>query len=360
MKIAIFTDNFRKDMGGGTKVILDLAQGLKEMGHEVLIVTGQSVDDSARNFNVLRLPSIRCPLYDNAEVILPCLELIRVLKEFDPHLIHYHEPFTAGMIALVVSKYLKKKVVGTIHIDPLHLSQYTFKVDNGSVAKMLVGFMSRQSDAMVFVSQYQKQTYYPFLKKNGDYAVIYPGIPDCFFFKETPVFGKRVITVSRLASEKNLEFAFKVMAVVQKKTNVDYYVVGDGPKRKKLENYARALGLKVSFLGNVEREKLPKLYSSSSVFFLPSKTETFGLVFAEAMACGLPVVALNEGSAPEVVGHGGIICNEKVEEVAGAIVSLLNKKSFWMEKSDKAKSRASQFKKNRFIEEHIEFYRKIL
>ncbi len=360
MRIAMFTDAFRKDMGGGSKVVIDLVSGLKEMGHEVLVVTGQSVDNSAEDFNVLRLPSIKYPLYDNAEMILPSLELIRVLKEFEPHLIHYHEPFTAGMIALIISKYLKKKVVGTVHIDPMHLSQYAFKIDNGNVAKMLVGFMSRQSNAILFVSHYQKETYHPYLKKGGFYTVIYPGIPDYFFTKKNPVFGKKVITVSRLASEKNLEFAFEVMAAVQKRTGVDYHVVGNGPKKRKLRNYAKSLGLKVKFWGNIEREKLPEFYGNSSVFFLPSKTETFGLVFAEAMACGLPVVGLNEGSAPEVIGDGGVICEEKVELVVEGIIDLLENENFWAEKSDKARKRAKKFRKGRFIEEYVRVYQKIL
>ncbi|GEM_PF-1250835 len=358
MKIAMFTDAFRKDIGGGSKVVIDLVSGLTERGHDVLVVTGQSVDDSAKGFKVLRLPSISYPFYDKAEMILPSLELIRALKDFNPHLIHYHEPFTAGMIALIVSKYLKKKVVGTIHIDPMHLSQYAFKVDNGNVAKMLVGFVSRQSDAISFVSHYQKETYYPYLRKNGFYPVIYPGIPDYFFSERNAVFGKIVITVSRLAPEKNLEFAFKVMSLVQKKADVDYHVVGNGPKRRELESYAEALGLKVKFWGNVKREKLPELYRNSSVFFLPSKTETFGLVFAEAMACGLPVVALNEGAAPEVVGEAGIIQEEKAEKVADSIINLIRNKELWEKKSTKAKNRAELFKKELFIAGYENLYRK--
>ena len=356
----MFTDAFRKDIGGGSKVVIDLVSGLVERGHDVLVVTGQSVDDSANGFKVLRLPSISYPFYDKAEMILPSLELIKVLKDYNPHLIHYHEPFTAGMIALIVSKYLNKKVIGTIHIDPLHLSQYAFKVDNGNVAKMLVGFVSRQSDIIVFVSRYQKETYYPYLRKNGFYPVIYPGIPDYFFSKKNTVFGESIITVSRLAPEKNLEFAFKVISLVQKKVDVNYHVVGDGPKRQELEGYAKALGLKVKFWGNVEREKLPEFYRNSSVFFLPSKTETFGLVFAEAMACGLPVVALNAGSAPEVIGDGGIICEEKVDEVAEAVTVLLKDRFLWMEKSNKARERAEDFRRDKFIEEHLKIYEKVL
>ena len=360
MKVAIFTDNFRKDMGGGTKVVYDLAWKLKERGHDVLIVSGRTAISENGKFKILKLPSLKYPFYDNAEAIFPNFYLIKELKEFSPDIIHFHDPFTAGITAVVVSKILSKTVVGTIHIHPLHMTQYSLKFDNGFAAKKLVGFFSRLSDGLSFVSKDQMDLYSDSLSKGGNYRVIYPGIPDLFFTDEVPSLGKRVITVSRLAPEKNLFFAIRVISEVQKVMDVEYILVGSGPEREKLESYASSVGAKVKFLGSVERENLKELYLSSSVFFLPSKTETFGLVFAEAMACGLPVVALNEGSAPEVVGNGGVICEDNEKVVSHAILKLLTQREFWIEKSKNAKERAEMFKLDNFVDSFIDFYRKTI
>jgi len=360
MRIAIFTDNFREDMGGGTKIVIDLARGLRDKGHEILVVTGQGTDRTIEEFRAFHLPSVRVPFYDKAEMVFPSSKLLREIRFFKPDILHYHEPFTAGMIALLLSKLLDLPAVGSIYIDPRHLSEYSLKVDRGAFAKTLVGFMGRQSSALIFISNYHRETYRKFLPKDLKIKVIYPGIPETFFSRKKVKREKRVITVCRLAPEKNLRFAFKVMAEVQREEPIGYLVAGDGPERGKLERLARKLGLKIKFLGNLPREELADLYRTSRIFFLPSKTETFGLVFAEAMASGTPVVALDRGSAPEVIGNGGIVCEEDEYLVAEVILSLLRDEKLWKWKSDKAKKRAELFKMERFISEHEELYAYVL
>ncbi len=360
MKVAILTDNFREDMGGGTRIVIDLARGLKERGHEVLVITGQSLDGSAVGLSVLKLPSLKFPFYEKAEMVFPTTTLLSRIREFEPDVIHFHEPFTAGMVALILAKVTKKKVIGSVYIDPKHLSQYGLRIDRGGLAKALVGFMSRQSDATVFISEYQRRTYRRFLSGRSLIKVIYPGIPDLFFREVSEPPDRRVVTVCRLAPEKNLKFALKVIAEVQRRVDVEYVIVGDGPERERLERYARKVAAEVRFLGRVSREDLPWVYRRASLFFLPSKVETFGLVFAEAMASGLPVVALSKGAAPEVIGDAGILCSERVEEVAEAVVKVLKDGGLREELSEKARRRATLFNMNRFIDEHEDLYRKVI
>ncbi len=360
MRIAIFTDNFREDMGGGTRIVVDLARGLKERGHEVLVVTGQFVDGAGEGLDLLKLPSLKIPLYDKAEMVFPSTDLIRKLREFDPDVIHFHEPFTAGLIALIAGKALKKKIVGSVYIDPRHLSQYSLRIDRGGIAKALVGFMGRQASKTIFISEYQLSTYRRFLGRRTPVRVIYPGVPDAFFKRRATLDNCRVLTVCRLAPEKNLRFTLRVMAEVQKRMDVEYMIVGDGPERERLEVYARRLGVEVTFLGRVRREVLPDVYSKADLFLLLSKTETFGLVLAEAMACGLPVVALKKGAVPEVVGDGGILCEGRVSEVADAVIRVLKDKALRQTLSERAKRRALRFTFERFIEDHEEVYREVI
>jgi phosphatidylinositol alpha-1,6-mannosyltransferase len=114
-------------------------------------------------------------------------------------------------------------------------------------------------------------------------------------------------------------------------------VVGDGPDRPRLEAAARDLGLNgiVTFLGHVGDGELAELYASSAVFALPARAslgphpegEGFGLVFCEAQAAGVPVVAGAAGPAPEVVENevsGLLVDPQDPRAVADAVAALLS------------------------------------
>jgi glycosyltransferase involved in cell wall biosynthesis len=84
-------------------------------------------------------------------------------------------------------------------------------------------------------------------------------------------------------------------------------IAGDGDDRKRLEQIAidRAIAGRINFLGDLRDDTLSDAYARASIFALPSSKEGFGIVFLEAMAHGLPVVAARAGATPEVV-HDGV------------------------------------------------------
>ncbi|MGH7327765.1 MAG: glycosyltransferase, partial [Polyangiaceae bacterium] len=84
---------------------------------------------------------------------------------------------------------------------------------------------------------------------------------------------------------------------------------------------ARAAGVdqRVHFLGHVPRERLPELYASCDAFVFPSVTETQGLVLAEALVCGLPVVAVDTPQTREVLAGAGILVEANAEAIAAGL-----------------------------------------
>jgi glycosyltransferase involved in cell wall biosynthesis len=103
--------------------------------------------------------------------------------------------------------------------------------------------------------------------------------------------------------EDLLEAAAMVRARI---ADVQFRIVGEGPEATRLRGvHARlALGDTVVFLGHVDRDTLALEYSRARCFCLPTVQEGFGLVFAEAMAAGLPVVACRAAAVPELVRDG--------------------------------------------------------
>jgi glycosyltransferase involved in cell wall biosynthesis len=110
---------------------------------------------------------------------------------------------------------------------------------------------------------------------------------------------KLLLTVSRLAPEKNVGF---LADVLRQFPDACLAIVGDGPARSELEQ--RFHGLDARFIGYLKGENLAAAYASADAFVYASETETMGNVVLEAMACGCAVVAPRAGGIPNLVTHG--------------------------------------------------------
>jgi glycosyltransferase involved in cell wall biosynthesis len=147
-----------------------------------------------------------------------------------------------------------------------------------------------------------------------DYGIIPNGVDEVHFSppesrEEAPRF--RLVTVARLLKRKGIQVIIEACARPEQ-LPVDLTIVGIGVYEETLRKQVDAMGIndRVHFAGYVENEKLPELYRRMDAFVLPSETESFGLVFAEAMSCGLPILASNVGGIPETVRDGvdGLLC----------------------------------------------------
>ncbi len=124
---------------------------------------------------------------------------------------------------------------------------------------------------------------------------------------------KVYVCTSRLAIEKNLD------AFLSLKLDGEKWMIGSGPEEKRLrEKY-----LDVKFFGNKSHEEIANIYQECDYFVFPSKTDTFGLVLLEAMACGLPVAAYNVSGPKDVIGKSKAgILREDLAEAARGLESL--------------------------------------
>jgi glycosyltransferase involved in cell wall biosynthesis len=120
-----------------------------------------------------------------------------------------------------------------------------------------------------------------------------------------------LVTACRLIGWKGVDDAIRAVGALRDQgLNVRHLVLGDGEVRPALERLSRDLGLEdsVTFLGQVNHEELPRYYAlAAAAVFSPVGAETFGISIAEAMACGVPVVATKVGGIPEMVGEEGAL-----------------------------------------------------
>jgi phosphatidylinositol alpha-1,6-mannosyltransferase len=173
--------------------------------------------------------------------------------------------------------------------------------------------------------------------------VVYPGVDVARF---TPTIDARetrakvagpedilYVSIGRLQRRKGQDAVLRALARVRRAVpQARYAIVGDGPYRAELETLAAALDVAdiVTFVGAASEAELPCWYKAADIFIMPNRCdgvdfEGFGIVFLEAAACGLPVIAGRSGGAPEAVVDGTtgtLVDGDDVEDVARAMISL--------------------------------------
>jgi glycosyltransferase involved in cell wall biosynthesis len=172
--------------------------------------------------------------------------------------------------------------------------------------------------------------------------------------------------VGRLVTTKGVRILFEAAGILgQKHRPFDMLIVGDGPERQSLEELARksGLGSRVRFAGRLGGEQLEVELAGATVAVVPSLGgEVFGLVVAENMLRGLPVVASDLGALAEVLGDAGLTFRTgDAAELAAAIESLLDNPSLAARLGQAGRQRASEFcNRERMIESHAAVYRNLV
>ena len=147
---------------------------------------------------------------------------------------------------------------------------------------------------------------------------------------------KVIVSVGRLVHRKGQDVLIEAMpAIIKEVPEAHILMIGEGPYRSYLENHVKVLGLqeRVTFIGRVQYADLPKFICAGNLFVMPSRSrlaglevEGLGIVYLEASACGLPVIAGNSGGAPDAVlqGETGLVVDGTSKaEVAAAVIELL-------------------------------------
>jgi len=271
VRILLVTDAWEPQVNGVVRTLKTTARELASMGHEVRFLTP------------LEFRTLPCPTYPEIRLSLfPQGQVNRTIREFDPDVLHIA---TEGPLGLAARRFALR------HDFPFTTAYHTrfpeyvyarFRLPLNWSYAWLRHFHGPSRAVMA-----PTQVVVDDLKANGFHNVrLWSRGVDAEIFRpqaskrldsEPPIF----LYVGRVAVEKNVE-AFLELDLPGSK-----WVVGTGPA---LEHIRRKFP-RANYLGVLEREELASVYAAADVFVFPSKTDTFGLVLLEAMACGLPVAA---------------------------------------------------------------------
>lgn len=271
-------------------------------------------------------------------------------------LIFLHHPFPAGFLAYYLFS-RKKKLVVWYHSDIVRQRIL------GTMLLPLTKWVLERAK-LIFVSSHNLVENSKVLRKFSNKCKIIPFGIDLENFKITKelkegaeiirekVGSPLVLSVGRLVYYKGFEYLIRAMEWV----NGKLIIVGKGPLKRELDDLIRALGIgdKIRFV-NFASDIKPYILACD-VFVLPSveRSETFGMVQLEALACGKPVVNTNlETGVPGVIEHekSGLTVRKKdAYELSDAINKIISDKSLQAKMSKEAKERAKMFSKELFLE----------
>jgi glycosyltransferase involved in cell wall biosynthesis len=162
-----------------------------------------------------------------------------------------------------------------------------------------------------------------------------PGPKPAYLLQRYGLTGRRVLlTLGRLSAAeryKGIDDVLELMpSLVQEMPDLVYLVVGDGDDRARFQSKASALRMdrNVVFAGYIKEEEKADHYRLADTFVMAGRGEGFGIVFLEAMACGIPVVASKADASQEAVldGRLGLLADpDRPREIRSAIISALNR-----------------------------------
>lgn len=318
MKIALFTNTYLPHVGGVARSVSTLEQACRARGHEVRVVAPE-FEHAEPSPHVLRVPAIQHFNGSDFSVRLPVPNIVRdFMEDFRPDIIHSHHPFLLGDAALRESWKLQVPIVFTHHTLYERYTHYV-PLDSPALKRFAVRLATEYCNLCQQVIA-PSESIGRLLAERGvtsPVVTIPTGIDTAFFaagdgdrFRDQagiPHDAKVIGHTGRLAREKNLMFLAEAVApCLAAERGAVFVVVGDGDARTELLEYLRrhAGEDRVHFTGSLSGPALADAYAAMDCFVFASQTETQGLVLAEAMASGTPVVALDGPGVREIVRDG--------------------------------------------------------
>lgn len=314
MKIALFTETYLPHVNGVVTHIKSLKEGLEALGHEVLVVTSDS--DAKEHYikdNVLYCPGIVAKRFYEYSLSLPySRDRLKILKEFNPDIIHIHNEFGIGLFGIFASKILKVPLVYTLHtmyddylyyvfpkllLRPAKRAAHLYFKSVANSSKAITGPSQKVSNFLKGIGVEKDVTVIP----NSAEIDIFN--PENFTSEQKDALKEKynipkdrmlVCFCGRLGKEKSVDVLLDFWKqTVTKEDKMHLLLIGDGPSFDELLAQARELDIMdmVTFTGKILHSEIPPYYAASDVYITASLSEMHSVSMLEGMASGLPVLS---------------------------------------------------------------------
>lgn len=322
MKIAHFTNTFLPHVGGVARAVQTMLEDQRRARHRALVVAPEFAEGAAPRAierHVARIPALTNFNDSDFSVRLPfAAALSERLSKFRADILHAHHPFLLGDTALREAASRQVPVVFTHHTLYERYTHY-LPVESAALGNFAAEVATRFANRCAAVVAPSESIRDLIVSRGVTVPVhaIPTGIDTARLASgqgkrarsrwKIPAAAPVIGHLSRLAPEKNLPFLAEGVAFALKQNpDARALIVGDGPSREEMDKIFADQGVaeRVVFTGKLTGARLLDACAAMDLFAFASTSETQGLVLAEAMAAGSPVVALDASGVREVVRDG--------------------------------------------------------
>lgn len=373
MRIMHISNNYTPYSGGVVSSLNALLPSLQKAGHDIMLITLDFLNQKNSNDSawVCRIPSLFNVMYHNNPLAFPT-NAYNFIKEkvdsFKPDIIHIHHPFLLGVIGKEIAQKYSIPCIFTYHTmyeKYAHYIPLPQAIAAPIIQKIVLSFC-KDVAAIITPSKGIKQ----YLE---DHAILTPlhvlasPLQDHFFNSTVPQKSKstfELLTVGRFMPEKNIALLIDLYAQLNPK---DYRLslVGYGAQEAQLRSlaydYYHYCEQQIRFIIKPDPTTLRKAYHDADLFLFSSQTDTQGLVLAESMINGTPVLALPGLGQQDIIEQGvnGFIINSQ-EEMINLIHKLRGDQSLLKKLSENAYTTAQRFKADTITNGLIALYKNYL
>ncbi len=327
-------------LGGVSTAVETVRRALERLGHVAIVVAPRMAGATDPAPGVVRVPAVPAPTYPDFALPLPVRPgLARTLLALDFDVFHAQHPFLLGGTARRLARNLGRPLVFTYHTLYDKYAHYV-PLPTPLVARSAVAWGTRFANATDLViapsaalvarlaaqglrrpmevvpTGVELDRFRPANRASARISLgLAPGLP-------------LLLYVGRLDREKNLTFLLESFAgLAGRHPTAQLLLVGRGTQERALQAYAAQLGIaaRVRFTGGIPPADVVRYYQAADVFVFTSTTETQGLAVLEAMASGLPVVAVRASGVEEAVVDGvtGLLVPEDRSALTAAVLQVL-------------------------------------
>jgi 1,2-diacylglycerol 3-alpha-glucosyltransferase len=347
MHIAYFTNFYLPVVNGVVRSVQSFREALSAMGHNVFVFAQEDNYEDTEPF-IFRYPSLHLPLGVDIPTALPVSSFVdQLIPKLKLDVIHTHHPVLLGQTAATKARDYNLPLVFTFHTQYHEYTHYIpFPQEQvqeflkSRVINWMREFM-RKCQHIIVPSESMRSVLINDYGLVDKFTVIPTGIDITPYKKANGAAiraqwnwndDKIIISAGRLAEEKNWVTLLQAFAIAQKtQPNIRLVLLGDGPQSQALHQLAGELEItdRVTFVGQVPFGDIPNYLKAADLFAFASITETQGLVTLEAMAAGLPVVAVDASGTRDILEHGkqGFLTQNDANDLANGIINLVENSS---------------------------------
>jgi glycosyltransferase involved in cell wall biosynthesis len=358
----MFTNVYLPMTNGVVTSVRSFRQGLVSRGHVVYVLAPHATEPYQRDERfVFRYPALELPLqrYPLTLPVSPFMDML--LPCLAPDVLHAHHPVMLGRVAAKKSRSLGVPLVFTYHTRYQEYSHYAKAMPEHLVKEFLENWLAnfmRKCHHVIVPSESIRDMLEDTYGITKRVSVVATGVDRAVFQCSDRQLAREemgwdeghtvLVSVGRLAREKNWELLFEAFQkALHRHPSARLLVIGGGEEQERLQSFCAGLAIEgqVTFTGSVPFAVIPRYLCAADLFCFASVTETQGLVTLEAMASGLPVVAVDASGTRDVLtdGREGFLTDLDSRALADKLCLLITDPDLRKRFAQAASRRAADF-----------------